>query len=499
MKKTFRRLVSLVLALVMAMSLAVSASAAELVLDDLVQAGHEPVTVSATAITFSSETNNVINYGACRTYICTGPVTVTNPGNPDCGIGKLIENGAPYMPQLWEDWKDLDGANASVTLTEAGKYILSDEDIEYAGKLCVVLQVVNRADVPAGSVTPGLHNFKKVNTYTEGQYSDVPSTHTFSENAKAAYEFDIMQGYGSTFGVGNNITRLASIIIACRLNCIYFSGVNNIDATYSGTTQQRYMAYAKDYGIFCNFDDVSKNATRAEFAAILASAFPDEALKAINTVEDEAIPDVNVRTTYADAIYRLYRAGILNGSDAKGTFYPTTYITRGAACAIATRMCDESLRKSVNLTKQDISVDISGSITIYENQYSPRLARAGDTYVKADGTKVILKVGPNGILGEGQGVAPDKNLKMENVWWTGNRLNFWASEVGRLTDSLGNHLQNANYIVNFTTGEGHWDTEWNVIYSQYTKPTKPGTYAGQVSTDPYHLWFWDGLFWSWNY
>ena len=229
------------------------------------------------------------------------------------------------------------------------------------------------------------------------------------------------------------------------------------------------------------------------------SAFPDEALKAINTVEDEAIPDVNVRTTYADAIYRLYRAGILNGSDAKGTFYPTTYITRGAACAIATRMCDESLRKSVNLTKQDISVDISGSITIYENQYSPRLARAGDTYVKADGTKVILKVGPNGILGEGQGVAPDKNLKMENVWWTGNRLNFWASEVGRLTDSLGNHLQNANYIVNFTTGEGHWDTEWNVIYSQYTKPTKPGTYAGQVSTDPYHLWVWDGLFWSWNY
>ena len=205
--------------------------------------------------------------------------------------------------------------------------------------------------VTGGMIPPGLHNFMRVNTYTEGQYSDVPSTHTFSENAKAAYEFDIMQGYGTTFGVSNNITRLASIIIACRLNCIYYEGENRIDEAYSGTTQERYMAYAKDFGILCNFDDVSKSATRAEFAAILASAFPEDALKAINTVEDGAIPDVSATAKYADAIYLLYRAGILNGSDAKGTFYPASNINRGAACAIATRMCDESLRKNVTLVK----------------------------------------------------------------------------------------------------------------------------------------------------
>jgi len=173
--------------------------------------------------------------------------------------------------------------------------------------------------------------------------------HTFTENVQTGYELGIMQGYGTRFGINDNITRLASIIIACRLNCIYHDGSNHIDTTYSGTTQQRYLAYAKDHGILCDFDNVSQNATRAEFAAILSSAFPDEALPAINTVVDDAIPDVTLDMNYSAEIYRLYRAGILNGSDAYGTFYPDTYITRGAACAIATRMCDTSLRKSVNL------------------------------------------------------------------------------------------------------------------------------------------------------
>ncbi|MBR4869589.1 MAG: S-layer homology domain-containing protein, partial [Oscillospiraceae bacterium] len=203
--------------------------------------------------------------------------------------------------------------------------------------------------VSASAANPGLENFTKALTYTPGQYADVPATHTFSENAKAAYEYNIMQGYGTTFGVSSNITRLASIIIACRLNCIYYNGVNNINDTYTGSTQEKHIAYATDHGIFCDFGDVSQPATRAEFAAILSSAFPDEALAAINTVADNGIPDVTMDMTHADAIYRLYRAGIINGSDAVGTFYPTSNINRGAACAIATRMCDTALRKSVDI------------------------------------------------------------------------------------------------------------------------------------------------------
>lgn len=212
--------------------------------------------------------------------------------------------------------------------------------------MCMICTLLPVSAIAAGA---SLDNFQKTLTYTAGQYADVPATNTFSENVKAAYEYNIMQGYGTTFGVSNNITLLASIIIACRLNCIYNTGVNNITELYTGTTQEIHLQYANDHDILCNFGDVSKSATRAEFAAILSSALPDEALSQINTVEDNAIPDVSKNVEYSADIYRLYRAGIINGSDKKGTFYPNSNITRGAACAIATRMCDVSLRKSVNL------------------------------------------------------------------------------------------------------------------------------------------------------
>ena len=55
--------------------------------------------------------------------------------------------------------------------------------------------------------------------------------------------------------------------------------------------------------------------------------------------------------SYAEAVYRLYDAGVLTGNDAYGTFTPFSYITRGAAAAIVGRMADASLRKAVTLEK----------------------------------------------------------------------------------------------------------------------------------------------------
>ena len=198
-----------------------------------------------------------------------------------------------------------------------------------------------------------LNNFQIINSYTQGQYKDVPETNTFAANIKTAYEYGLMQGYGESFGITSNITRMASIIIACRIHAIYTSGKNSIESQYSGTTQEKYLGYAKNNGIYCDFPATNTPATRAEFAKILSSALPDEALPTINSVGDNAIPDVSLGDTFSDAIYRLYRSGIIIGSDSKGTFYPTEAITRGAACAIATRMAVPSLRKSVTLSKEN--------------------------------------------------------------------------------------------------------------------------------------------------
>ena len=116
----------------------------------------------------------------------------------------------------------------------------------------------------------------------------------------------------------------------------------------SGVWYQTYVDYCKENGILKkDFADYNAPAKRRDFASILAAALPEEALEAINTVR--SIPDVAKKDGDADAIYALYRSGILTGNDAQGTFGPETSINRAAAAAILTRMADPGLRKNITL------------------------------------------------------------------------------------------------------------------------------------------------------
>ncbi len=125
-------------------------------------------------------------------------------------------------------------------------------------------------------------------------------------------------------------------------------------------------------------------------------------------------------------------------------------------------------------------------ITIHEGEISQRrFAREGDTVIKADGTAVVLKKGAHGILGEGQGVAPDLGLEVP----TGGNRRVEAYKVfSGLTDfkeSTGKSVVNAHYYVNKVTGEGHWDTEWKAMTSE---PTTEGTFEYQLSEDKNWIW-----------
>ena len=72
-------------------------------------------------------------------------------------------------------------------------------------------------------------------------------------------------------------------------------------------------------------------------------------LRVINAVADNAIPDVKTGAAFAAEIYDFYRAGILTGSDANGTFHPADSIKRSEVAAILIRMYDSSARKSIAL------------------------------------------------------------------------------------------------------------------------------------------------------
>ena len=96
---------------------------------------------------------------------------------------------------------------------------------------------------------------------------------------------------------------------------------------------------------FANYNAPIK---RCDFADIMAAALPAAALSAINDIEQ--IPDVAKSEVYAGRVYTLYRAGVLTGNNARGTFGPETSISRATAAAIVTRMADSALRQSVTLT-----------------------------------------------------------------------------------------------------------------------------------------------------
>ena len=192
--------------------------------------------------------------------------------------------------------------------------------------------------------------FEKVNTYTPGQFTDVPEDLWCAGNVQTAYEYGIMGGKSDTyFDTASSLTVAQTIVMACRLH----SGYTGDGAEFAAGDPwyQSYLDYAAENGILWEYDDYDAPVSRAAFAMIAGSALQDAALPVISDVEEGAIPDVPLDANYTEAVYRLYDAGVLTGNDAYGTFTPFSHITRGAAAALVSRMADPSLRVAVTLEK----------------------------------------------------------------------------------------------------------------------------------------------------
>ncbi len=188
-------------------------------------------------------------------------------------------------------------------------------------------------------------------TSTIPRFTDVP------ENAWYADEVDFVAEKGLMIGKGANkfipkgdVTVAEAITMAARIHSIYTTGSENFVA--SGQWYQVYLDYAYKNGIITKAyynSDVNQKATRAQFAEIFANALPADGLSPMNSVADNAIPDVKMSASYAASVYKLYRAGILAGGNAKGTFSPGTFITRAECAAIVSRMAESNNRVTFTL------------------------------------------------------------------------------------------------------------------------------------------------------
>lgn len=216
--------------------------------------------------------------------------------------------------------------------------------------LMLVFSIIFSALPVAGA----MKNFEKTGTWSDDLFTDVPKDQWYYETVKAAVELSLMVGStDGTFSPEGLVTLAETVTVASRIHAIAKTGEENFE---QGTPWYGvYVDYALENGILsAELSDYEWPATREEFARILSKALPEEDLVQINTVDDGMIPDVKED----EAVYLLYRAGVLTGNDEKGTFAPNSNIMRSEVAAIVARMALPELRKKIELTAEEGDRDI---------------------------------------------------------------------------------------------------------------------------------------------
>ncbi len=188
-------------------------------------------------------------------------------------------------------------------------------------------------------------------------FTDVAESAWFYPWIKGAHQMGLINGKtATTYCPKDNMTYAEAIKLAACMHQLYHEGKVSLE---NGKPDWRtsYYDYCRDNGIICAtataaepgynelFALASQSIDRQTYVYLFSRALPAEAFGEINSIPDNSIPDVKVNQgIWDDGIYLFYRAGILNGTDAKGTFNPGGNIQRSEVAAILNRMMDESVR-----------------------------------------------------------------------------------------------------------------------------------------------------------
>ncbi len=181
-------------------------------------------------------------------------------------------------------------------------------------------------------------------------FTDVKESDWFYNDVMTAHKNGLINGKSETlYSPGDNMTYAEAVKLACAIHQLDRDGKVTIP-NGSMWWYSTYMDYALTNGIIEQdlSDKANEPITRKEYVYIFYKALPEEKFAEINNIAAGSIPDVKAGKYY-HRIYTFYRAGILTGSDAKGTFSPDSNIKRSEVAAILTRMFDDSARKTITL------------------------------------------------------------------------------------------------------------------------------------------------------
>lgn len=199
--------------------------------------------------------------------------------------------------------------------------------------------------------------------------------------------------------------------------------------------------------------------------------------------------EVSNKTEYQYYVEQAYMKGLISGMDKQGTFGGAKTGTRAEAATMVTRMLEVSKREKVDTNKVVTASIGQGSEILWNSPNKPLVPKAGDVFVKKDGTKVTLKVHEEtGVLGYGQNVDLYSGTKLQNGHI------FKDGDLG--TPSMGYDGQ--TFLVDSRTGSGFFRNDWLAIrrheskLAKEVKNPKEGQIVGQWTQYTDGDWVWIG-------
>ena len=175
-------------------------------------------------------------------------------------------------------------------------------------------------------------------------FTDVPEKEWYYADVVNAYGMGLINGKtATTFKPNDNLTYAEAVKLAACMHQRYTTGAVTLK-NGSPKWYQSYVDYCIEKDIITKIYEWDQPATRAGYMEIFAKALPDSALGQINHIPDGIIPDVPMTHNQAEAIYKLYRAGIAQGTGKTHACNPGASIKRSEVAAILSRMMDSNKR-----------------------------------------------------------------------------------------------------------------------------------------------------------
>ncbi len=195
-----------------------------------------------------------------------------------------------------------------------------------------------------------------LNAWASTGFDDVSSQDWFYNDLMFAVDNGLVNGKtATTYQPNADLTIAEAVKLAAGLHQLNAEGQISLVSAANGAWYQPFVDYAYQHGIISQDYLWTKSINRGQFMDIFYRAFPGDQYTEINTVPANAIPDTGEDSQYAMAIYGLYRAGIVQGSDEARNALPMSNIKRSEVATILARMVDPARR--VSFTMEAVSAE----------------------------------------------------------------------------------------------------------------------------------------------